>query len=99
MHEHFEGTEFVSSYNRDEKLQSLSPDQILNLGKTALKIDLTDTTNVLNKISVLSLSEKMSDQELGMKIARFHEAYLKAKTRTTELTSQKQPPVKFKRVA
>jgi len=97
MREHFEGAEFVSTYNRDEKLQSLSPEQILNLAKTTLKIDLENTTKVLDKISTLSLSQKLSDQETGMKITRFHEAYLKAKQRETEKKSGKkeEPPMDY----
>lgn len=99
MYEHFEGAEFISNHNRDKELQSLSPNQIFNLAKTTLKINLEDTATVLKKIGSLSLSEKLSDRELGMKIARFHEAYIKAKERGSERTLKEQPSNESKRAA
>lgn len=98
MREHFEGAEFVSNFNRDKELQSLSPKEILALAKTTLKVDLENLDKLMTKISSLSLSDKITDKELGMKLTRFHEAYSKAKQRETEKSKPKteEPPMDYK---
>ena len=97
MREYIEGAEFDSSHNRDKELQSLSPEQILDLAKKTLKIDLENTTKLLSKISSLSLSDKMADKELGMKLARFHEAFTKAKQREKDKQTphHEEPPIDY----
>jgi len=97
MHEHFEGGEFISSYHRDAELQALSPEQILTLAMTTLNIDLENTTKLLDKISTLSLSAKLTDQEAGQKLARFHEAFKKSKQREKEKLNlhKEEPPMDY----
>jgi hypothetical protein len=98
MREHFEEGELISSYNRDLVLQSQTPEQILKIAEELFRIDLNNTDKVLKKIGSLSLSEKMSDQEMGMKLARVHEAFIKAKDRVAN-PKKEEPPIKLKKAA
>lgn len=98
MREHFEEGELISSYNRDLVLQSQTPEQILKIAEELFRIDLNNTDKVLKKIGSLSLSEKMSDQEMGMKLARVHEAFIKAKDRVAN-PKKEEPPVDLQKAA
>jgi hypothetical protein len=98
MREHFEEGELISSYNRDHVLQSQTPEQILKIAQELFHIDLNSTDKVLKKIGSLSLSEKMSDQEMGMKLARVHEAFTKAKDRVAN-PKKEELPIEFEKAA
>jgi hypothetical protein len=98
MNEHSIESYQTNPHNRDQVLQSQTPEHILKIAEELFHIDLNNTDKVLKKIGSLSLSEKMSDQEMGMKLARVHEAFIKAKDRVAN-PKKEELPIEFEKAA